>query len=137
MVNKAVLATRLERLREYLGILESVLQYDANRFVQDPFIHGTAERNLHLAIESLLDIGNHIISDRGFPKPETYADIFRTLGERGVIPPSLLHELDGMAAFRNLLVHDYLRLDRHKVYHVIGDKLSSLKKLAEIYAGLL
>jgi len=137
VVNKAVLATRLERLREYLGILDSVLQYDANRFVQDPFIHGTAERNLHLAIESLLDIGNHIISDRGYPKPETYADIFRILGEREVIPPALLHELEGMAAFRNLLVHDYLRLDRHKVYHVIGDKLSSLKKLAEIYAGLL
>jgi len=129
VVNKAVLATRLERLREYLGILD--------RFVQDPFIHGTAERNLHLAIESLLDIGNHIISDRGYPKPETYADIFRILGEREVIPPSLLHELDGMAAFRNLLVHDYLRLDRHKVFHVIGDKLPSLKKLAEIYAGLL
>lgn len=137
MVNKAVLATRLERLREYLDILESVLQYDQKRFVKDPFIHGTAERNLHLAIECLLDIGNHVISDRGYPKPENYADIFRILGERDVIPPSLLQELDGMAAFRNVLVHDYLRLDREKVYHITKDKLPTLRKLGEIFAGLL
>jgi uncharacterized protein YutE (UPF0331/DUF86 family) len=137
LVNKAVLATRLERLREYLSILESVLQYDVHRFVRDPFIYGTAERNLHLAIECLLDIGNHVISDRGYPKPETYADIFRILGEREVISLSLLHELEGMAAFRNVLVHDYLRLDREKVYRIIQDKLGHMKKLGEIYAGLL
>jgi uncharacterized protein YutE (UPF0331/DUF86 family) len=137
LVNKAVLATRLERLREYLGILESVLQYDVHRFVRDPYIYGTAERNLHLAIECLLDIGNHVISDRGYPKPETYADIFRILGDREVISLSLLHELEGMAAFRNVLVHDYLRLDRKKVYRIIQDKLGHMKKLGEVYAGLL
>jgi uncharacterized protein YutE (UPF0331/DUF86 family) len=34
-------------------------------------------------------------------------------------------------------VHDYLRLDREKVYRIIQDKLGHMKKLGEIYAGLL
>ena len=51
MVNPDVLAARLERLQEYLHILKAVQQYDLQRFLQDPFVHGTAERNLHLAIE--------------------------------------------------------------------------------------
>ena len=137
MVNRAVLAARLERLREYLGILSTIMHYDVNRFVQDPFIHGTAERNLHLAIECLLDIGNHVISDQGLPKPDTYADIFRILGEGGMIPPALLKEVEGMAAFRNLLVHDYLRLDRVRVYHLMRDKLEPMKKLGGIFGDLI
>lgn len=74
MVNRNVLTARLERPREYLDLLKAIRGYDEKRFVVDPFIHGTAERNLHLAIECLLDIGNHVISDRGYPKPESYAD---------------------------------------------------------------
>lgn len=137
MVNRAVLGVRLERLREYLGVLEAVLQFDVARFTRDPFIHGTAERNLHLAIECLLDIGNHVISNRGYPKPESYADIFRILGEQGVIPPPLLRELEGMASFRNLLVHDYLRLDRERVYQIVRDKVKPMKALGEIFSALL
>ena len=137
MVNKAVLAARLERLREYLGILESIQRYDVDRYVQDPFIHGTAERNLHLTIECLLDIGNHVISDRGYPKPESYADIFRILADKDVIARDLCEELVGMAAFRNVLVHDYLRLDRKKVYHILCEKLPFLEKMGQIFSELL
>lgn len=65
---------------------------------------------MHLAIECMLDIGNHIISDRDYPKPETYAEIFRILADKGVISEQLFYSLEGMAAFRNVLVHDYLKL---------------------------
>ncbi len=137
MVNKAVLAARLERFRECVAILETVLEHDLERFLRDPFIHGTAERNLHLVIECLLDIGNHLISDRGYAKPGSYADIFRILTENGVLPRRLEREMAGMAAFRNLLVHDYLRLDRERVYRILAGKLPVLKEVGRIYAALL
>ena len=137
LVNKAILAERLERLREYLGILEAVQQHDMKRFARDPFVHGTAERYLHLAIECLLDIGNHLISDRGYPKPESYADVFRILVDKGIIPEELLEELAGMAAFRNVLVHDYLRLDREKVYRILMEKMPLLKRVGQLYSELL
>lgn len=137
VVNKAVFHARLERLREYLDLLDKVSQFPVERFLQDPFVYGTAERNLHLAIECLLHIGNHIISDRGFPKPDTYADIFRILREHDVIPESLLRELNGMAAFRNVLVHDYVRLDRKKVHDILHQKLDPMKKLGEIFAEMI
>ena len=137
MVNKNVLIVRLEKLRSYLDILESVQQYDCNRFIEDPFIHGTAERNLHLAIECLLDIGNHIIADRGYPRPESYADIFRILHQKQVIPARLYKNLDGMAAFRNVLVHDYMQLDRARVYQTIKTKTQHLEELGAIFAKML
>lgn len=136
-MNKNVLSARLERLREYLSILASVQQYDCKRFTEDPFIHGTAERNLHLAIECLLDIGNHIIADRGYAKPESYADIFHILCENGVIEPQLYSNLQGLAAFRNILVHDYMRLDRTRVHQMIKDKTRYLEDLGAVFARIL
>jgi uncharacterized protein YutE (UPF0331/DUF86 family) len=137
LVNKNVLSARLERLREYLDILESVQQYDCRRFVEDPYIHSTAERNLHLAIECLLDVGNHIIADRGYAKPESYADVFHILYENGVIKSQLYKSLQGMAAFRNILVHDYMRLDRTRVHQMIKDKTRYLEDLGTVFANML
>ncbi|MFA5699886.1 MAG: DUF86 domain-containing protein [Desulfuromonas sp.] len=137
MVNRAVLDARLERLRTYLSVLDKTLEYDIERFCADPFIYSTAERNLHLAIECLLDIGNHIIADSGHPKPESYADIFRTLKDQGVVSAALFSEIDGMAAFRNLLVHDYVKIDHHQVYRILNSKLPGLKMLASVYAELI
>jgi uncharacterized protein YutE (UPF0331/DUF86 family) len=137
LVEKEVIAARLERLGEYLKILKAVQKYGLARFKNDPFIHGAAERYLHLSIECLLDIGNHIIADRGYRKPETYGEIFQILAEKKVISKKLMNELEGMAAFRNVLVHDYLKLDLKKVYLIMGDKLKHFERVAKVYAGLL
>ena len=137
MVKRDVVAARLEKLREYLHTLKIVQKNDLTGFKKDPFIHGAAERYLHLSIECLLDIGNHIIADRGYRKPETYGEILQILFEQEVIAEKLFRELEGMAAFRNVLVHDYLKLDLDKVYQVIKEKLKYFEELAEVYAEML
>lgn len=137
MVKKAIIAARLERLRQYLKTLREVEKFGQERFKTDPFIHGTAERYLHLTIECLLDIGNHIIADHGYQKPESYGEIFEILAKNNIISHELLQELSGMAAFRNVLVHDYLRLDLDLVYRIIQKKLRVFEKLGEVYAEFL
>lgn len=81
MVKKELIVSRLERFREYIRILKSIQKRDLQTFTSDPFVHGTAERYLHLSIECLLDIGNHVISDHGYRKPESYAEVFQILQE--------------------------------------------------------
>lgn len=128
---------RLERLREYVEQLKTMKNYSAEEFTKNALVHGATERYLHLAIESLLDIGNHIIAERAYRKPETYGEIFEILAEKGVIPEKLYRNLEGMTAFRNLLVHDYTRLDRGKVYNILQTKLPIIEELGKIYAVLL
>jgi uncharacterized protein YutE (UPF0331/DUF86 family) len=137
MVKKDVVAARLEKLRGYLQTLHAVQGYDFDRFQEDPFIHGAAERYLHLAIECLLDIGNHLISDRGYRKPATYGEIPEILAEEGVINQQLATTMASMAAFRNILVHDYLKLDHARIYQLVKERLPDLEELAAVYAGLL
>jgi uncharacterized protein YutE (UPF0331/DUF86 family) len=137
LVRKDLVAVRLEKLRSYLKTLKAIRKFDLDTFKKDVFIHATAERYLQLSIECLMDIGNHVISDRSYRKPDTYAEIFEILAEEGVISATLLKELEGMAAFRNILVHDYLRLDPDQVYGILRDRIKTLEKLAKVYAILL
>ena len=137
MVKPELIVARLERLRGYVKTLKVIQVYDLERFKNDVFVHATAERYLQLAIECLLDIGNHIIADQGFRKPDTYAEVLEILAENKTIPKSLFRELEGMAAFRNVLVHDYLRLDLDKVYSILHEKLPYLEKLASSFGRLL
>ena len=137
MVRKELVAARLEKIREYLKTLNTIQKYDLQKFKSDTFIHATAERYLHLSIECLLDMGNHIISDQGYRKPETYADVFQILAEENIISQELLKELEGMAAFRNVLVHDYLKLDLDKIYKIVQVKLKYIEQLTTVYASFL
>ena len=137
LVDDEIIRSRLERLRGYLRILGELQRYTAEEFSADPIIHGAAERYLQLSIESLLDIGSHLIADAGYRAPETYAGIFDVLAEQGIIPRELHRELEGMAGFRALLVHDYLRTDLARVRAVMTDKLPVLEKLAETFSKLV
>jgi len=137
MIDKASLAARLDRFREYLLLLDSIRTRRRDEFAQDPILRGAGERYLHLAMENALDIGNHIIAERGYPRPDTYAGVLSVLYEKRILPQSLYQALDGMAAFRNLLLHDYARLDHGQVHDVLCDKYPSLQELYGLYVGML
>jgi uncharacterized protein YutE (UPF0331/DUF86 family) len=90
-----------------------------------------------LAIESVIDISNHIISDLRYRKPESNRDIFAVLYENEVIPFDLKDSLSNMASFRNILVHDYIKLDRALVYGFIKNHLDDFRVFARIISDLL
>jgi len=57
--------------------------------------------------------------------------------DNNLISHDLFQQLDGMSAFRNLLVHDYLRLDPKKVFGIIATKTPSLARLGRVFSELL
>jgi uncharacterized protein YutE (UPF0331/DUF86 family) len=84
LVKPELISARLEKLRGYIKTLKRIQRYSPEKFRSDDIIHAAAERYLQLAIESVLDIGNHIISDRGFRKPDTYAEVLQILAENKI-----------------------------------------------------
>ncbi|MFW5877219.1 MAG: type VII toxin-antitoxin system HepT family RNase toxin [Myxococcota bacterium] len=122
---------------EYVERLERYRAVDRDRFVADADTHHLAERYLHLAVESALDIANHIIADQGFEAPETYRDAFAILGKHHMIPGDLARRLQAWAGFRNVLVHAYLDIDHGLAWDAVAHDLEDLRRLAAIAAKLL
>lgn len=137
MVKPEVIATRLGRLREYLTILKRLRTYPLHGFVNDPILRGSAERYLHLAIECCLDLGNHVIADRGLRRPQDYKDVFLILGEAKVISPAFAKRIAPMGGFRNILVHDYLRVNPAAVHRLLSTHLADFERFAKAFAKYL
>lgn len=137
MVKREVISTRLNKLQEYVKILKQIRKHPQRRFLDDPVLRGSAERYLHLAIECCLDIGNHVIADRGLRKPQDYKDIFLVLGESKFIPLAFAKRIAPMGGFRNILVHDYLRIDPTLVYRFLSTQLSDFERFAKAFARYL
>ena len=137
MVDAEVLRRRIDALLEYLGRLQAFRADDRERFVTDRDRHHLAERYLHLAVESALDIANHLISDAGYEAPETYRDAFAILVRHGLLEADLGVRLQSWTGMRNVLVHMYLDIDHGMTWDAIQNDLGDLRRFAQIAAAKL
>ncbi|MBI4866880.1 MAG: DUF86 domain-containing protein [Candidatus Wallbacteria bacterium] len=137
MVNRPVLLRRLQALEQYLGRLERLASTPLDRYLENDTLQAACERWLHLAAESVLDVANHVIASRGLPPPEGYADTFRVLCDAGVLEPGLSSRLAAFARLRNILVHDYLRIDSKLIHASVAEGLKDLREFGRIVASML
>ena len=114
------LRTIVKRLRH----LSEVPQKD---FVADPDKVGSAKYHFIVAIESCIDMSNHVIARNGFRVPEDYGDTFKVMAEEGVLENGFAQELRNMAKFRNRLVHLYWQDDDKQVHEIIKNRLDDFK----------
>ncbi|HET8564533.1 MAG TPA: HepT-like ribonuclease domain-containing protein, partial [Candidatus Binatia bacterium] len=73
----------ISALRTALNRLRSIEALDKESFLNDPDKVSSAKYNFIVAIESAIDICNHIISQNGYRAPEDYADAFQVMAEQG------------------------------------------------------
>lgn len=132
-----VIRRRLERFGEHLEILERFKRYDLEAFLSDPEHYGSAERFLQLAIEASLDMGSHIIAEESLGTIEKSRDIPRRFHEHGHISEDLERRWIRMIGFRNILVHEYLEVDRTIVHDVVCNRLTDLNELKRVFAAFL
>jgi uncharacterized protein YutE (UPF0331/DUF86 family) len=137
VVDTDILRRRVEALLQYIQRLSRFAAIDRKSFVEDPDIHHLAERYLHLAIESALDIANHLIADAGLESPETYRDAFAILARHAVIESALGERMQLWAGYRNILVHAYLTIDHGIAWDAIASDLDDLRQFAAIGASKL
>lgn len=131
MTDTEVLRERLALLAEYIADLEAERNISLQDFKREKRIRRYVERTLHLAVESCLDIASHIISGEGLREPMDNKDIFVVLGEAGYLSDSLVKRLVKMAQFRNIIVHDYARLDPEIVWRILKRDVEDLKVFME------
>ncbi len=138
MVDRFVVAARLAKIREYVALLRKIRGLaDERHFVSDPLIYGNAERYLQLAIQAVLDISHHIVADRDLPLPADSRSLFELLARQKVISKTLSVKLAAMAGFRNILVHEYLEIDRRRVYQALTRDLRDFETFIRAVSRLL
>jgi uncharacterized protein YutE (UPF0331/DUF86 family) len=126
-----VLRGRLRLLAQYVSDLRELQDVDPQTYTENKLLRRAVEQTLHLAIEACLDIGQHMIAREGFRLPEDNKDVIAVLGENDVLAGALLPNLIAMARFRNLIVHDYARIDDQIVLDIVKRRLGDFDAFAQ------
>ena len=129
MVRPEVIRKRFNKFDKYIDILKKSQRYSRKEFMSDPELYGSAERFLHLSIELLTDVGNHIIAEEGLGVVNWYSDIPEILHSKKVINGERRENWIKMIGFRKTLVHDYLDVDLDIVYDVLQNGLKDLQAI--------
>ena len=132
MIDHAFIQKKLDRLVEYIADLEEQQHLSVAELETDKVLRNHIERSLHKAVESCLDIGKHLIAGMGLRTPEDYSDIMVILAEAGILPKEDLLKYKKMAQFRNVIVHDYEKIDPQIVLAVLQKNLGDLRFFARV-----
>lgn len=124
MVDPERVRALLDRLEEELRHLRRIGDYPSERILNDPDLLAAVKYHFVVAIETCIDIGQHVISSEGLRSPADFADVFVVVGQNNFLTADLVPALQQMARFRNLLVHGYLRVDDSRVVEILKSNLA-------------
>lgn len=121
MSTKIVVENKISAIRKYLTILKRYTKYSRKEIEENIDIRGAVERYLYLAVQAVIDCAEAVISLRSFRKPTALSDTFYILHEEGVLSQEQMKTLIQMSGFRNIIAHDYEKIDYAIVYKVLHE----------------
>lgn len=124
MVDRSLLLRKLSDLSDLSTQMVEYRGISARRYAGDWKTQRIVERTLQMMVEICLDVANHLISDKGYRRPVGYADHFTVLHENGVLGSRLTARMEKMAKFRNLIVHNYDKIDAEIVVGILKKNIS-------------
>jgi uncharacterized protein YutE (UPF0331/DUF86 family) len=123
-----IILSKLTRLDEYVSYLKELKRYTRTQFIQDYRIHGLAERYLQLSIEVTIDVSRLLLICFELERPENNHEAFELLYKNKLISKKLFEKIRNVAGFRNILVHDYMKIDHAIVYRALQDGIKNFEE---------
>lgn len=137
MVDIGRVASLLARIQDELTHLGRSAERSDSSLLESEDALPAVKYRLVVAIESAVDVAEHIIASEALRTAQTMGDSFVVLAEGGWINESLADVLRDAAGFRNLLVHQYADIDDARVIEVIRTRLGDLTQFCESIASHL
>ncbi|NWF75122.1 MAG: DUF86 domain-containing protein [Nitrospirae bacterium] len=72
-------------------------------------------------IQIVIDIACHLVSKYNLGNPSTYSECIELLQKYSYIDENLTVKLLGMVGLRNILIHEYLTVDKSKLYDLLNN----------------
>ena len=123
MVKTRVLKSRLEQLYISLKKIKRYKDFTLEEFLEDDIVQDVVEYNLFISINMMVDIAVHIVIDNNLGKINAMAEAFEVLYKEKYIEKGEMIIYKNMVAFRNILSHEYVKIDKKIVYEILQKNL--------------
>lgn len=132
MVDRRIVAEKLDSAERSLKRVnscrgESLEQFLSNNDAQDIVLF-----HLMQAIQGCIDLAAHVVSDEEMGLAASTRDFFYLLSDNGVISRDLSERMIKAVGFRNLVAHEYAKLDLEKVYAIAADGVKDVEEFLRV-----
>ena len=93
-----------KRMKKHLGSAKSAAEIDIDK-------RDALERTFELTVEKMLEINYYFIKTLASKPVDDLKSTFTTMGDLGILPPDFARKISSVTAVRNILVHQYEKLD--------------------------
>jgi len=131
MVSQAIVLDLLAKLRDYTEKLRPFQVKAEHEVIGDYVALWAVEHGLQMAAQCVLDVCNHVVSDVSTERPTNYRELILAASPLGLMPEDFARQLSGLAGFRNVLIHEYAKVDASEVYRNLQEGLADFDRFAE------
>ena len=127
MLDRDLVLAKVETLERCLARIAEVRERLA---LQPMDIQDITVLNLQRAVQAMIDLAAHVVSQEGLGLADSLGASFSLLERAGVIGAGLAERLRRMTGFRNVAVHEYRRLDPAVLDGIVRERLGDLRAFA-------
>lgn len=122
-----------------MKLVENILRFERhlsgavtlkNKSISDYLIFNTMAMECFQAVNSLIEIGEHIVTKRKLGFPSTYGEIFELLYQNGILTKEELEASRRLIFLRNLIAHEYYKIRESELLEM-ADLLEKIKGFIE------
>ncbi len=129
MTDEEYIRQKVQAITDDLVLLADFERKSIAEIFVDPIQHHAFNNIMQQIIQRAIDINHHIIAETDpqlLQSPASYRETFELMGKLGVLESALAADIAGSGAVRNVLVHEYDRVDAKRID-------DSRKKILELY----
>ena len=123
---REIVREKLSSLQSYYRELAELKQITFEEYQANHLYKRTIERLLQLIVETATDINSMVVKKIGGETPVDYYSSFIKMAEAKVFPMEFAREIAPSTGLRNIVVHEYQKIDDRLVY-------GSMESTMELY----
>ena len=128
MVDRDLILAKAGSVRRHCKRISEKSKVDLEVFKTDLDRQESILFNLQMAVQNCIDIAAHIVSEEGYGVPGSSNEMFYMLEENHLIDSPLTEKMVKAVGLRNLIVHEYAKIDLDQIFHVVQKEISDLEE---------
>ena len=114
------------RLERHLNQAKKLVNEDLSNY----YIFNTLAMECFQTVNSLIELGEYIVSEKRLGFPSTYSEIFELLYKNKIIDEKTLKSFKRLIFLRNLIAHEYYKIKEKDLKEIV-DLLKYIEKFLE------
>lgn len=114
---------KINEINKFLEQLQEVTPIEFEEYKNNFKTKCICERLFEKIVEAIVDIAFLIIKEKDFKIPEGDKEAFAILSNENIISPQLANNLGSAKGMRNIIAHEYGKIDNEKVFHAVSEEI--------------